>query len=152
MEVPMRTSARAAFWPALVVIAIFGLTQPGSAVQDKATNTPLTAQTWQPYAPGNPLQVSMLWGDRTKPGDYAMYLKMPAGFEAGRHSHTNGYQGVAIQGTWVHTNDGGKPAELGPGGFVVQPGKQVHNDACKGQTECIILIHQMGPGDFIPAK
>jgi quercetin dioxygenase-like cupin family protein len=132
----------------LAVALVYGV----DARQGKAMNTPLSAIKWQPYAPGNPLQVGILWGDRTKPVEYAMYLKMPAGFEAGRHSHTNDYHGVAVQGTWVHTNDGGKPQELSPGGYVFQPGKQVHNDSCKGTSECIILIHQMGPGDFIPAK
>ena len=148
----MRSSASAKRWLGLVFVLSLALVYIVDARQSKATNTPLPAIKWQPYAEGNPLQVAMLWGDRTKPADYAMYLKMPAGFEAGRHSHTNDYHGVAIQGTWVHTNDGGKPVELGPGGHVLQPGKQVHNDVCKGSAECIILIHQRGPGDFIPAK
>jgi len=137
---------------ALVLLLTMATAYGVDARQSQAVNAPLSAIKWQPYAPGNPLQIAMLWGDRSKPVDYAMYLKMPAGFEAGRHSHTNDYHGVGIQGTWVHTNDGGKPVDLGPGGHVFQPGKQVHNDACKGSTECIILIHQMGPGDFIPAK
>jgi hypothetical protein len=150
----METLARIVRWPALVLIAVsvtaFGIAAAQGG--DKATNTPLASIKFEPYAPGTPLQVSVLWGDRTKAGEYAMYLKMPPGFEAGRHSHTNAYHGVAVLGTWIHTNDGGKPAELSPGGVVSQPGKQVHNDVCKGPGECIILIHQMGPGDFIPAK
>jgi hypothetical protein len=148
----MMTSIRIRVLPVLVVVLSVGLMHSADAKQARAMNTPLSAASWQPYAPGNPLQVAMLWGDRSKPVEYALFLKMPAGFEAGRHSHTNDYHGVAIQGTWVHTNDGGKPQELGPGGYVFQPGKQVHNDVCKGTTECIILIRQMGPGDFIPAK
>jgi quercetin dioxygenase-like cupin family protein len=119
--------------------------------QGKAVNVPASAMKWAPYAPGNPLQVATLWGDRTK-GDYGMLLKMPAGFEAGRHSHTGDYHGLAIQGTWVHTNEGGKPVDLAPGSYVLQPGKQVHNDSCKGSTDCIILVHQHAAGDFIPAK
>ena len=148
----MKASARANLWPVLVLLFAVALVYGVDATQGQAMNTPLSGIKWQPYAPGNPLQVAMLWGDRTKPVEYAMYLKMPAGFEAGRHSHTNDYHGVGIVGTWVHTNDGGKPVELGPGGTVFQPGKQVHNDSCKGTTDCIILIHQKGPGDFIPAK
>jgi hypothetical protein len=148
----MNTTTGRKLWIAIAFLLAVAAPHGVEARQGKAMNTPLSAIKWQPYEPGNPLQVAMLWGDRTKPVEYAMYLKMPAGFEAGRHSHTNAYHGVAIQGTWVHTNDGDKPIELGPGGFVMQPGKQVHNDACKGTTECIILIHQMGPGDFIPAK
>ena len=119
--------------------------------QGKAVNIPAASLKWAPYAPGNPLQVAALWGDRTK-GDYAMLLKMPAGFEAGRHTHTGDYHGLSIQGTWVHTNDGAKPVELPPGSYVLQPGKQVHNDVCKGTTDCILFVHQHAAGDFIQAK
>jgi quercetin dioxygenase-like cupin family protein len=83
-----------------------------------------------------------------------MLLKMPAGFEAGMHSHTADYHGIVVEGTWVHTAEGdtNPPKELGPGGYVFQPGKQNHNDVCKGKTDCIVLVHQHGKGDFIPAK
>jgi quercetin dioxygenase-like cupin family protein len=81
-----------------------------------------------------------------------MLLKMPSGFEAGRHTHTADYHGLGVQGTWVHTNEGGKPIELAPGSYVLQPGKQIHNDSCKGTTDCVILVHQHAPGDFTPAK
>ena len=105
---------------------------------------------WEPYAPGVPLQVAKLWGDRTK-GEYAMLLKMPAGFEAGMHAHTADYHGVAISGRWVHTDsEAGDGKELAPGSYVFQPGKQMHDDFCKGTSECILLIHQHAKGDFIP--
>jgi Domain of unknown function (DUF4437) len=108
---------------------------------------------WEPYAPGVPLQVGQLWGDRAK-GEHGMFLKLPAGFEAGLHSHTADYYGVLVQGTWVHTNEGdtspGK--ELPVGSYVFQPGKKIHNDVCKSKTDCIIFIYQDAKGDFIPAK
>ena len=119
--------------------------------QGKAVNIPAASLKWAPYAPGSPLQVATLWGDRTK-GEYAMLLKMPSGFEAGRHTHTADYHGLGVQGTWVHTNEGGKPIELAPGSYVLQPGKQIHNDSCKGTTDCILFVHQHAPGDFMPAK
>ena len=123
------------------------------AAQGRATEQPLSQVKWEPSAPGSPIQFGVLWGDRAKGPEYAMLLKLPAGVEAGWHSHTAAYHGVAVQGTWVHTSSqGGKPIELGPGGHVMQPGKTVHNDSCKGTTDCIILIHQHAPGDFIPAK
>ena len=138
---------------AALMVAIGGASFAAASAQGKTpANVPLSQVKWEPYAPGNPLMVGRIWGDRTKGPDYAMYLKMPAGFEAGMHSHTADYHGITIQGTWVHTNQGGKPVELGVGGYVMQPGKQVHNDSCKGATECILFIHQHGAGDFIPAK
>lgn len=123
------------------------------AAQGRTTERPLSQVKWEPSAPGSPIQFGVLWGDRAKGPEYAMLLKLPAGAEAGWHSHTAAYHGVTVQGTWVHTSSqGGKPIELGPGGHVMQPGKTVHNDSCKGTTDCIILIHQHAPGDFIPAK
>jgi anti-sigma factor ChrR (cupin superfamily) len=148
----MRTMSDQSRWLTLLLVVAAGATSTAAPQRGTAMNTPAAAVKWEPYAPGNPLQVARVWGDRAKPGDYAILLKMPAGFEAGRHSHTNDYHGVTVQGIWVHTNDGGKPQELPPGSVVLQPGKQVHNDACKGTAECIILIHQQGPGDFLPAK
>ena len=149
----MKISTHATRWFVLVLLLVVaGLADGTSARQAKPTNTPLMSMQWQPYGPGSPLQVAVLWGDRTKPVQYAMYLKMPAGFEAGRHSHTNDYHAIAIQGRWVHSNEDGKPHQLTAGGVAFQPGKQVHNDVCRGTTDCILLIYQMGPGDFIPAK
>jgi quercetin dioxygenase-like cupin family protein len=146
----MKTLVKVVYATVALMLVAYASYAVGVA-QGKAVNVPASAMKWAPYAPGNPLQVAALWGDRTK-GDYGMLLKMPAGFEAGRHSHTGDYHALAIQGTWVHTNEGGKPVDLAPGSYVLQPGKQVHNDSCKGSTDCIILVHQHAAGDFIPAK
>ena len=124
----------------------------GAAQGSKPVNTPMSAIKFAPVEPGSPLQIATLWGDRSK-GEYAMLLKMPAGFEAGRHSHTADYHAVGVQGTWVHTNDGDpRQREFPPGSYAFQPGKQVHNDACKGKVECIVFVHQHAAGDFIPGK
>lgn len=137
----------------LVLVAVAGLSYAAGAAKGKAPiNTAAGDLKWEPLMPGAPLQIAKLWGDRAK-GEYAMLLKMPGGFDSGMHSHTADYHGVAIKGTWVHTNEGGAAApELGPGSHVMQPGKQNHNDACKGTEECIIFVHQHAKGDFIPAK
>ncbi len=150
----MHASSRQVLSAALLLtVAVAGGPATDAAQRGaKPVNTPANAVKWEPYGPGSELQVAMVWGDRTKSGEYGMMLKMPAGFEAGRHTHTNDYHGVTIQGTWVHTNDGSKPRNLPPGSTVFQPGKQVHNDTCPGKQECIILIRQEGPGDFIPAQ
>ena len=107
---------------------------------------------WDEYAPGVPLQVAKLWGDRTKGGEYGMLLKLPAGFRAGMHSHTGDYHAVAVQGNWVHAFTDGVEKELPVGSYVMQPGKQDHDDACKGTTDCILFITQKVKGDFKPAK
>ncbi len=137
-----------------LAIAVAGISSTAGAAKKEAVMTPAPDIKWEPYAAGVPLQVAKLWGDRAKGGDYAMLLKFPAGFEAGMHSHTLDYYGISVQGTWVHTVEGDtNPAkELPVGSYVFQPGKQPHNDVCKGKTECIIFVHQHGKGDFIPAK
>jgi hypothetical protein len=137
----------------LVMCAVAGLSYAAGAAKSKApVNTAAGEIVWEPYAPGVPLQVAKLWGDRTKGGDYAMLLKLPAKFQAGMHAHTFDYQAVTVQGNWVHTNEGGAGKELPPGSYVLQPGKQMHDDECRGTTDCILFVHQHGKGDFIPGK
>lgn len=139
---------------ALVLAAVAGVSYAAGAAKAKEPVTWSAGDIkWEPFAPGVPLQVAKLWGDRTKGGQYGMLLKLPAGFEAGKHSHTADYNAVSVQGTWVHTNEG-NPAtpELPPGSYVLQPGKQVHNDVCKSKTDCILFVTQNAKGDFIPVK
>src|SRR5690348_5783015 len=93
---------------------------------------------WEPMAPGIPLQIATLWGDRTK-GESGILLKMPGGFDSGMHAHTADYHAVLLSGTWTHTEEGSKEAkELAPGSYVMQAGKIMHNDSCKAGADCII--------------
>ena len=108
----MKTLVKAVYATVALMLVAYALYAVGIA-QGKAVNVPATAMKWVSFAPGKPVQVAALWGDRTK-GDYGMLLKMPVGFEAGRHSHTGDYHALAIQGR-VHTNEGGKPVDLAPG-------------------------------------
>lgn len=138
---------------ALVVAIVAAVSYAAGAAQGKPVNMAIGNVKWEPAAPGSPVQIAILWGDRTKGNDYGMLLKMPAGLEAGRHSHTADYHAVGVKGTWVHSNDGdARSHELPPGSYAMQPGKQVHNDMCKGTSECVIFVHQHAPGDSIPAK
>jgi hypothetical protein len=138
---------------ALVLVAVAGLSYAAGAARGKQpVNLSASEEQWEDYAPGVPLKVAKLWGDRTKGGDYGMLLRMPPNFEAGLHTHTADYHAVSVQGTWVHTNEDGNGKELPPGSYVFQPGKQPHNDLCKGPSECIFLVHQHAKGDFKPAQ
>jgi hypothetical protein len=138
----------------LALVAVASLSYAAGAAKGKApVNMPFSEMKWEPMGPNMP-QIVKLWGDRAKGGEYAMLLKLPAGADAGMHAHTLDYHAVNVQGTWVHTNEGdtSPPKELGVGSYVMQPGKQMHNDQCKGKVDCIIFVHQHGKGDFIPAK
>jgi hypothetical protein len=106
---------------------------------------------WEEFAPGTPLTYVSLWGDRSSGGEYAILLKLPAGFSSGTHAHTNDYQGINIQGRWVHTDHVATDEKgLPVGSLVTQPGLSMHGDSCKGPEDCILLIYQKGKGDFIP--
>jgi quercetin dioxygenase-like cupin family protein len=110
---------------------------------------------WEPYdpkTPENPLKVAILWGDRFKSKDFAMLLKVPGGAPANWHSHSVDYHAVNVAGTWQHALADGKMKDLPPGSYVFQPGKQLHGDACKAGTDCIIFAHQHGKNDYIPGK
>jgi len=115
------------------------------------TMTPADQLPWKEFAPGSPLKLVVLWGDRAS-GEYAMLLKMPAGFVAPIHAHTGEYHGINLTGTWKHSFDGGDEKELPPGSYVLQPGKGMHGDACVGPDDCILFVHQYVKGDFIPKQ
>lgn len=117
-----------------------------SAFADNGLMTPFSEIQWAPIE-GTPMELSILWGDRDT-GPYAMYLKMPGGFEVPEHAHTYAYQGITIQGDWQH-EFAGETKVLPVGSHVVQPGGAFHGDACVGETDCILLIIQDGKGDAI---
>jgi len=102
--------------------------------------------------PGTPLKMAVAWGDPQK-GAHGRFLKLPAGFEAGMHAHTNDYDSVVVSGTWIHWEEGATtPKEFTVGSYVHQPGMHFHNDRCKEGADCILYTHQTGKNDYIPAK
>ena len=123
----------------------------GADSADMGTMIPAGEIVFEQSAPGSPVQIAKLWGDRSQ-GEYGMLLKIPVGFEAGLHAHTWDYHAINIQGIWVHTMADGETKDLPAGSYVMQPGMQNHNDVCKGPWDCVIFIHQRAKGDFIPAK
>jgi hypothetical protein len=73
----------------LSLLATVGFGDPATSAGD-GTMTPADQMQWQEMEPGSPLKIVMLWGDRSK-GEYAMLLKLPAGFVAPIHAHTGDY-------------------------------------------------------------
>jgi hypothetical protein len=117
----------------------------------KGAMVPADEMQWQEMAPGSPLKMVILWGDRNK-GEYAMLLKLPAGFVSPIHAHTGDYHGLNLTGTWRHSFDGAGERALPPGSYVFQPGMGMHGDACVGPDDCILFVHQHAKGDFIPKQ
>lgn len=134
----------------LSLIAAAGFGGPAASAGVGTMAAPDEMQ-WREMAPGSPLQIAILWGDRSK-GDYAMLLKLPAGYVAPIHAHTGDYYGMNLTGTWRHSFDGGEERTLPPGSYVFQPGMGMHGDACVGPEDCILFIHQHAKADLIPKQ
>ncbi|MDA8747732.1 DUF4437 domain-containing protein [Litoreibacter sp.] len=127
-------------------VTALGLTIANATFADGHASPAIEQLDFQNGGPG--LDFALLWGDWTK-DEYAMVVRIKAGVAAPDHSHTFDYHGVTLQGNWVHTYNGTDDRVLTPGGYAHQPGKEVHGDRCEGTEDCLILIHQHGPRDFI---
>ena len=84
----MTSTMRTRIGGALVVAVVAAVSYAAGVAQDKAVNLAVANVKWVPAAPGSPVQVAVLWGDRDKGPEYGMLLKLPAGSEAGIHAHT----------------------------------------------------------------
>ena len=125
---------------------VIGVVLANSAFAEQRSSRTFEELAWQQGGPG--LHFALLWGDWTE-GDYGMIVKIEAGHAAPTHSHTADYHGVTLQGNWVHTYGANDNRVLGPGGYAFQSGGVNHGDRCEGPEDCLILIHQHGPRDFI---
>jgi len=130
----------------LFIAAIMSMGLANSVVADQRLSRSIDDLAWVNGGPG--LDFALVWGDWTK-NDYGMIVRIRAGHAAPKHSHTSDYHGVTIQGNWVHTYGENDDRTLAPGGYAFQSGKENHGDRCEGPQDCLILIHQHGPRDFI---
>lgn len=105
---------------------------------------------WAPQAPGLPIQIVTLWGNRNI-GPFDELVKLPGGFDSGLHAHTGDYRGVLVAGTWIHVDEGGAGAdrELGPGSYVLQRGRGMHIDKCKAGADCVLFLFRTEKPDII---
>ena len=125
----------------LIAVATIAVISASTAIADTGLMTKFDDIQW------SPMEVSILWGSRDT-GPYAMYLKMPGGFEVPEHAHTYAYEGITIQGDWQHSF-AGESKVLPAGSRVVQPGNAFHGDACVSTQECVLFIYQDGKGDAL---
>jgi quercetin dioxygenase-like cupin family protein len=92
-------------------------------------------------------QMAVIEGDPSKPGLFAMRLKMPAAYKIPPHFHPADEHVTVISGTMNmgmgDTLDTAKAHALPKGSFSVMPAK-VHHYAFT-REETIVQIHGMGP-------
>ncbi len=97
-------------------------------------------------------KIADVWGDHTK-GAYGAFVKFPAGFRAPLHSHTNSAKIVVVSGTFIQIPEGKAEVRLGPGSYMMQPGKgYMHVTACDKASECIFYSEGTGAFDIIMAE
>lgn len=130
----------------LFIAATMSMGFTTAAIADQHVSRSVDNLIWENGGPG--LDFALAWGDWSK-GDYGMIVRIRAGHAAPKHSHTFDYHGVTIQGNWVHTYGENDDRKLAPGGYTFQSGQEDHGDRCEGTQDCLILIHQHGPRDFI---
>jgi hypothetical protein len=101
-------------------------------------------------APG--VKVAKLWGDHTK-GAYGAFFKLPAGFAAPLHTHTNAMKVVFISGTYIQVPEGKAEVRLGPGSYMDQPGGNYrHTTSCDKASECVFFVESSGKFDLKPVE
>ncbi|HEY1555044.1 MAG TPA: DUF4437 domain-containing protein [Kofleriaceae bacterium] len=127
-------------------------------LKDVTFHNPKDAK-WSPLDPkdteGKGPQMAVVYGDvKAKGKPIAFYLKMPAGFKPGPHTHTSDYCAVVVQGTmhdWKAPGTDEGPAQ-GPGSGWCQPGGQPHDNECEASSKdgCMAFITVAGGFDFKP--
>ena len=140
-------------------LALVGaLAVSANAGPKEGTWTSMKDAKWTPHDPkdtsGKGPATAVVFGDMKK-GPVGFFLKVPAGFKPGPHTHTSDDYGVIVQGT-VHnfkapgTDEG---PGLVPGGSWFQPGGQVHDNHCEESSKdgCIIFVYMEKGFDFKPA-
>jgi quercetin dioxygenase-like cupin family protein len=103
-----------------------------------------------PNAPG--VSFADIWGDHTKTG-YGAFIKFPAGFTAPLHTHSHAAKLVVISGTLIQVPEGKPEVRLGPGSYLMQPGKTYrHVTKCDKASECLVFSESTGAFDLIPVE
>ncbi len=99
-------------------------------------------------APG--VKVATLWGNYAK-GSFGAFFKLPAGFVAPLHTHTNDLKVVIVSGTYIQAPEGKPEFRLGPGSYFLQPGGNYrHTTSCGADSDCLFFVEGKGKFDLKP--
>jgi mannose-6-phosphate isomerase-like protein (cupin superfamily) len=111
--------------------------------------TPTNEIKWVQVRPGQ--ETSVLWGD-PRTGPYGRLNRFADGFEDRLHYHTRDLRAVVVSGALVVQAMGGERRELGPGSYVLLPGRTPHTHSCKAGAACVLFVEQEGPNDTVPVE
>ena len=134
----------------LLLLGGWALAQSASKKEHKMiTPDQITWGKPPPGLPGN-LEAAVLDGDPTKPGPYAVRLKIPDGSRIPPHWHTKDENITVISGRFRmgvgETFNEASLKDLPPGSFLTMPGKQRHFAMTKGET--VVQLNNEGPFDI----
>jgi anti-sigma factor ChrR (cupin superfamily) len=133
-------------------VALAQAAAPAARDSNAPVFMPAADMKWvdDPNAPG--VKFADIWGDHTKTG-YGAFIKFPAGFTAPLHTHSHAAKIVVISGTFIQVPEGKSEIRLGPGSYLMQPGKTYrHVTKCDKASECLIFSESTGAFDLIPAE
>lgn len=97
-------------------------------------------------APG--VKIATLWGNPGT-GGFGAFFRLPAGFAAPLHTHTNPMKVVIVSGTYIQGPDGAPEFRLGPGSYLMQPGGNYrHTTSCDTASDCVFFVESEGAFDL----
>ena len=143
---------------ALAMVA--AATSAAMANPTASVSMPAKDTKWTPLDPsdkaGKGPQFSVVFGEMGKKEPIGFFLKMPAGFKPGPHTHTSDDYAVIIQGTVHNFKAPGKDEGPGltAGGQWFQKGGEVHDNDCEKSSKdgCLVFVYMPNGFDFMPAK
>ena len=132
------------------------LTATGAIVHGDSIESPLALDAgdatvkWGPCPEFMPqgCGLAVLHGDPSKSNADA-FLRVPAGSEIPRHSHTSAERMVLVSGELTVTYDGQRAAVLKSGMYAYGPAKAPHKASCAKGAECVLFIAFEAPVDAV---
>ncbi len=96
------------------------------------------------------IQTTVLSGDPSTPGPYALEIRVPAHTQIPAHTHRDNRTALVVSGQWhfgygEQANDAATRA-LGPGAFYTEPAGQPHF-AFTGELPTVVYVTGQGPTD-----
>jgi pimeloyl-ACP methyl ester carboxylesterase/uncharacterized RmlC-like cupin family protein len=142
--------------PLATVAAIRGFlgARPTSLPQARLDSTEVDAMKRNGAGAGTSglsgIETTILSGDPTAPGPYAIEIRVPAHTRIAAHRHRDNRTALVVSGEW-HFGYGEHAEEaqaktLGPGGFYTEPADQAHF-AFTGDLPTVVYITGQGPTD-----
>lgn len=139
----MRYPLRIAVLAVAALLLIFAATkQPPKKRSSKEVVWPADQIQFKEVVPG--VSRAVLWGDPDKSA-YEAITRFKKGQKNALHTHPSDIRIVVLSGTLTYDSGSGEN-RLGPGSYLVQPGKLKHTSGCTEDADCVFV--EQSPGKF----